>query len=74
MRGQAGKVANDGKWTRVSNSPGVLLTRRMMDSPRPPRAFVDFRNSAYRRLNVASDDFQNNFAFDVGATRTDSSC
>ena len=30
---------------------GILLTQRMMDSPEPPRAFVDFWNSAYQAID-----------------------
>jgi hypothetical protein len=29
---------------------GILPTQRMMDSPQPPRAFVDFWNSAYQAI------------------------
>jgi CubicO group peptidase (beta-lactamase class C family) len=30
---------------------GILLTQRMMDSPQPPRAFVDFWTSAYQAVD-----------------------
>ena len=30
---------------------GILLTQRMMDSPQPPRAFVDFWTSAYQAID-----------------------
>jgi hypothetical protein len=30
---------------------GILLTQRMMDSPKPPRAFVDFWTSAYQAID-----------------------
>lgn len=30
---------------------GILLTQRMMDSPEPPRAFVDFWSSAYQAID-----------------------
>jgi hypothetical protein len=28
-----------------------LLTQRLMDSPQPPRAFVDFWTSAYQAID-----------------------
>jgi hypothetical protein len=30
---------------------GILLTQRMMDSPQPPRAFVDFWTLAYQAID-----------------------
>jgi len=30
---------------------GILLTQRMMDSPSPPKAFVDFWTSAYQAID-----------------------
>ncbi len=30
---------------------GILLTQRMMDSPQPPRAFVDFWTSTYQAID-----------------------
>jgi CubicO group peptidase (beta-lactamase class C family) len=30
---------------------GILLTQRLMDSPQPPRAFVDFWTSAYQAID-----------------------
>jgi hypothetical protein len=55
---------------------GVLLTQRTMGyaatAARPCR-FPDLGLSGHRRLNVAGNGLQNNFAFDVGATRPRSS-
>jgi hypothetical protein len=28
---------------------GILMTQRLMDSPEPPRTFVDFWTSAYHQ-------------------------
>jgi hypothetical protein len=41
MKRDTGGASNSTHW----------LTRRMVDSPRPPRAFVDFRTSAYRVID-----------------------
>jgi CubicO group peptidase (beta-lactamase class C family) len=35
----------------TENMIGVLLTQRMMDSPQPPRAFVDFWTMAYQAID-----------------------
>jgi len=55
---------------------GVLLTQRMIGfgaTAARLRRFPDFGLSGHRRLNVAGNGLQNNFAFDVGATRPRSS-
>jgi hypothetical protein len=40
---------------------------------RAPSSIADLGLSGHRRLNVAGNGLQNNFAFDVGATRPRSS-
>jgi hypothetical protein len=37
--------------TPTEDLVGILLTQRMMDSPEPPRAFVDFWSSAYQAID-----------------------
>jgi hypothetical protein len=43
----SGSIAHDPR----EQLTGIMLTRRMMDSPQPPCAFVDFRTSAYRAID-----------------------
>ena len=47
---------NGGLGTSAYSDPhedlvGILMTQRLMDSPEPPRAFVDFWNSVYQAID-----------------------
>jgi CubicO group peptidase (beta-lactamase class C family) len=49
--GWDGGFGTSGYSDPTENLVGILLTQRMMDSPEPPRAFVDFWSSAYQAID-----------------------
>jgi CubicO group peptidase (beta-lactamase class C family) len=48
--GWNGGYGTSSYWDPQSGRIGVLLTQRMMTSPAPPAAFVDFWRSAYEAI------------------------
>jgi hypothetical protein len=52
LDGSAGMAATASWYSDPTESlTGILLTQRMMDSPRPPRALVDFWTPAYQAID-----------------------
>jgi CubicO group peptidase (beta-lactamase class C family) len=49
--GWDGGLGTSGYSDPTEDLVGILLTQRMMDSPEPPRAFVDFWTSAYQAID-----------------------
>jgi CubicO group peptidase (beta-lactamase class C family) len=49
--GWDGGVGTSGYTDPAEELIGVLMTQRMMDSPSPPKVFVDFWTSAYQAID-----------------------
>ncbi|QRG68462.1 serine hydrolase domain-containing protein [Brevibacillus choshinensis] len=49
--GWDGGVGTSGYSDPAENMVGILMTQRMMQSPEPPRVFVDFWTSAYQAID-----------------------
>jgi len=49
--GWDGGYGTSGHLDPAEDMVGILMTQRMMDSPRPPRVFTDFWTSAYQSID-----------------------